>query len=73
VDIRIDNVDPIFVGESRVSSFPSCYATTTRTESDGGLFDPCGAKTIEEVSFTGNLSVFKVGIAKLADVYLRNM
>ena len=73
MDIGVDNVNPILVGKCCVGSFPGCDTTTTGTENDGGLFDPSGAKTIEEVSFAGNFTVFKVRVAKLADIYLQNL
>jgi hypothetical protein len=73
VHIGINNVDAVFVGERGVGSFPGCDATTTVTECDGGLFDPGGTKTVEEVGFTSHFAIFEVGVAELADVYLQNM
>lgn len=73
MDVGIDNVDAVFVRERGVGSFPGRDATTTVTECDGGLFDPCGTKTVEEVCFASHFAIFEVGVAELADVYLQNM
>jgi len=68
VNVGIHDVDPVRVGEGCVRAFPGCDTATAGAESDGGVLDPGGAETVEEVCLAGYFAVFDVGGPELADV-----
>jgi hypothetical protein len=70
VNIRVNNVDSVFVLERCIGAFPGCDTATAVAECYGGLFHPCGAKSIEEIRLSCYFAVFEVGISELPDVDL---
>ena len=70
MDVGINDVDTVFVGECGVGSFPGCDTPSTGTQLDICVGDPGGAESVEEIGFPGYDAVFDVGVAELANVYL---
>jgi hypothetical protein len=70
VDVGIDNVDSVGIGEGGIGAFPGCYSTSAGAQGDGGGFNPSGAKTIEEVGLSGYLAVLYVCVSELANINL---
>jgi hypothetical protein len=70
VDVGIDNIDSVGIGEGGIGAFPGCYATSAGAQGDGGGFNPSGAKTIEEVGLSGYLAVLYVCVSELANINL---
>jgi hypothetical protein len=70
MNIRVHNIDPVFILEGGIGSFPCCNPPATGTECNGRGFYPEGAKTVEEVCLTSYFAVFYVGISKFAYIHL---
>ena len=70
MDVGIDDVDSVGIGEGGIGAFPGCYATSAGAQGDGGGFNPSGAKTIEEVGLSGYLAVLYVCVSELANINL---
>ncbi len=70
MDVGIDDVDTVFVGEGGIGPFPGGDTTTTAPEGDGGLRNPGSAEAVEEVGFSCYFAVLEVCVAEFADVNL---
>jgi hypothetical protein len=63
MDIRVNDIDTVFVDERGIGAFPSCNSTTAVTEGDRSGLDPGCPETVEEIGFSCHFAVFEVGIA----------
>ena len=70
MDVGVDDVDAVFVGEGGVGPFPCRDASAAGTEGNRRAFHPGGAETVEEICFSCYLAVLEVRVSEFADVDL---
>ena len=63
MNIRIDDINTVFVDERGIGAFPSCNSTTAVAQGDRSGLNPGCPETVEEIRLSCHFTVLEVGVA----------